>query len=165
MHDGRNDAHSADQRGGGGDAAATAATAPTTAPDKPRQDSPAVKAELKNLQGAWRIVRAENKGVDVKEKLGYEQFTVDGNVMRMVRNGEERKSTFELDPGHDPKWINFVTPRGDRIEGIYELSGDAWKTVSRGRGRPASFEEKDAIVFVYERVKGAAETTTTKPGK
>ena len=136
-------------------AAAAAATAPTTAPEKPNQNSPAVKAELNNLQGAWRIVRAENKGVDVKEKLGYAQFTVEGNVMRMVRNGEERKSTFELDPAHDPKWINFITPRGDRIEGIYELSGDSWKTVSRGRGRPGSFEEKDAIVFVYERVKEA----------
>ena len=142
---------------------AAAETPPPSSPSsKPTSD--AARAELKNLQGTWRIVRAESKGVDVRERLGYDQFTVEGNTMRMVRNGEERKSTFELDPGHDPKWINFVTPRGDRIEGIYELSGDAWKTVSSGRGRPGSFVEKEAIVFVYERVKGAAETTT-KPGK
>jgi uncharacterized protein (TIGR03067 family) len=131
--------------------------------DKPNDQSPAAQAELKNLQGTWRVVRAENKGEDVLAKLGYEQFTVEGNTMRMVRNGEERKSTFEIDPSHDPKWITFTTPAGKQIPGIYELKGDSWKTLSSGRGRPANFEDKEAILMVYERAKDGAATTTTKP--
>src|SRR4051812_900682 len=85
-----------------------AAETPTSAPA-----SEAAKADLRNLQGTWRVVKAENKGVDVMEKLGYEQFAVEGNTMRVVRNGEERKSQFELDPAHDPKWINIIKPGGD----------------------------------------------------
>ena len=136
-----------------------AAQTPTSAPI-----SDAAKAELKNLQGTWRVVKAENKGVDVMEKLGYEQFTVEGNTMRVVRNGEERKSQFELDPAHDPKWINFIKPGGDKIEGIYELKGDSWRTASR-RVRPAEFDDPNAILFVYERAKGAATKPATKPAK
>ena len=136
--------------------AAAAETQPPSSPSsKPTSD--AARAELKNLQGTWRIVRAESKGVDVRERLGYDQFTVEGNTMRMVRNGEERKSQFELDPAHDPKWINITTPRGDRIEGIYELKGDSWRTAS-SKVRPATLEDKTAIVLVYERVKDAATT-------
>jgi uncharacterized protein (TIGR03067 family) len=136
-----------------------AADAPTSAPT-----SEAVKADLKNLQGTWRVVKAENRGIDVMEKLGYEQFAIEGNTMRVVRNGEERKSQFELDPAHDPKWVNITTPRGDKIEGIYELKGDSWRTAS-SRARPAGFDDKNAILFVYERSKGAATNPATKPAK
>ena len=136
-----------------------AAETPTSAPT-----SEAAKADLKILQGTWRVLKAENKGVDVMEKLSYEQFTVEGNTMRVVRNGEERKSQFELDPAHDPKWINITTPRGDKIEGIYELKGDSWRTAS-SRARPAGFDDKNAILFVYERAKGAATKPATKPAK
>jgi len=136
------------------------------APEQPKQETPAAKADLKNLQGTWRVVRAENKGEDVRQKLGYEQFTVEGNTMRMVRNGEERTTAFEIDPAHDPKWITFMPPTGKKIEGIYELKGDAWQTASSGRGRPATFEDKGAVMFVYERAKDAAATKpATKPAK
>ena len=144
-----------------GDGGNTRAAEPS---DKPGDESPAAKAELKNLQGNWRVVRAENKGEDVLPKLGYEQFTVEGTTMRMVRNGEERKSTFELDPSHDPKWITFTTQAGKQIPGIYELKGDNWKTLSSGKGRPANFEEREAILMVYERAKdGGAPAATSKP--
>jgi uncharacterized protein (TIGR03067 family) len=142
---------------------ALGADAPESKPPAKPPESAAAKADLKSLQGVWRVVRAENNGADVKDRLGYEQFTVEGNTVRVVRNGEERKSSFELDPSHDPKWINFTTPRGDQSQGIYELKADTWRTMSSGRGRPATFEDAGAALFVYERVKQGAAAAATKP--
>ena len=130
-------------------------------PPASRPANAAAQADIKSLQGTWRIVRAENKGQDVREKLGYEQFTVEGSTMRMVRNGEERKTSFEIDPAHDPKWITFTPASGKKIEGIYDLKGDTWRTVSSARGRPAKFEDQGTILFVYER--GGGNGTATKP--
>ena len=112
------------------------------------------EADLKMLQGAWRVVRAESEGKDVKGQLGYEEVVIEGNSSLVRDEGEVRKSRFQVDPAKTPKQITFITPKGDEVLGIYELNGDTWKILVAkvGAGRPKSF--KDAgLFFEHQRAK------------
>jgi uncharacterized protein (TIGR03067 family) len=110
--------------------------------------------DLKNLQGTWKIVRAEQEGNDVKGQLGYDEFLIEGNSSQVRIKGEVRKGRFQIDPSKTPKQITVAPPGGGEVLGIYELNGDTWKILvpKVGDGRPTSF--KDAgLLLEYERVK------------
>src|SRR4051812_35232306 len=127
-------------------------------------DSAAVKADVANLQGTWKVVRAENNGADVKDRLGYDTFIVEGKSTKVIFRGEERKSNFEIDPSKQPKQITYITPKGTEVPGIYELDGDHWKVLSRNAGRPTSWDDPGGALMVYERVK-ATDKPTTAPAR
>ncbi len=106
-------------------------------------------AELKSLQGRWKVVRAEQEGKDVRDHLGYDEFLIEGNVSLVQYEGQERKSQFEIDPTKTPKEITYTTSEGVEIRGIYELNGDTWKELlsEAGKERPKNLKN---VGFLYE---------------
>jgi uncharacterized protein (TIGR03067 family) len=142
-------------------AAAATPKTPSKTPPPPKNpgDTPAARLDVKNLQGAWRVVRAENNGMNVKGNLGYEEFVIEGKTTKVMYRGEERKSSFEIDPSKKPKWITFITPKGTEIPAIYELKGDKWRVLSRNAGRPEKWDDPGCALMEYERVKPAAAAT------
>jgi uncharacterized protein (TIGR03067 family) len=112
------------------------------------------EADLKNLQGTWRIVRAERDGKDVKGELGYEELAIEGNSSQVRYKGEVRDGRFQIDPSKTPKQITVDPHGGGKVFGIYELNGDTWKTLFSkvGGGHPSSFKDT-GLLFEYERVK------------
>jgi uncharacterized protein (TIGR03067 family) len=126
---------------------ALGADAPTTAPATQAAD-----ADLKGLQGAWKVVRAVRNGVDVTDRLGYAEMVITGNTSTVVRAGEKHETDFELDTSKRPKVITFVTASDTRFSGIYELKGDTWTTLYDQAGLPKSLDGP-GMLMVYERVK------------
>jgi uncharacterized protein (TIGR03067 family) len=113
-----------------------AATAPPKKAPPAPGETPLAKTDIRNLQGTWRVMRAENSGIDVKDRLGYDEFIIEGTATKVIFRGEERKGSFEIDPQQKPKWITFTPPNGGQVPAIYELKGDHWKVLSRNAGRP-----------------------------
>jgi uncharacterized protein (TIGR03067 family) len=135
------------------------------APAAPKE-TPAARADIQSLQGAWKIVRAENNGVNVKEGLGYDEFIIDGTTTRVIYKGEERKGSFEIDPAKEPKWITFTAPMGPpAIPAIYELNGDHWKVLSRDASRPEGWNAPGCALFEYERAKKSATQSASEPAR
>ena len=145
----------------------TIATAVLGAPgvkEKPAQDD-AVKAELKKLEGVWRIVKVVVGG---KEDEAGDTVTFSGEKVSHTLGGIIGKdgkpvvieNTFTIDPTREPKRMD--TSRSlekDVLQSIYELSGDSLKVVvqaDKSKPRPTEFKSNvgtQEVLIVYERIK------------
>jgi uncharacterized protein (TIGR03067 family) len=146
------------------------ASMPTTARGAKADDkADAAKAEMKKLEGNWKLVRQEYKGnlkpgVDrVKEGL----FIEDGKIFWTV-DGKERgrqKGDLTLDPTAKPAALDVEITRGSAIGkkllGIYELKDDkltiCWSEPGDDK-RPKKFVTKTAVgsgvmMDTYQKVK------------
>jgi len=119
-----------------------------------------VKADLKKLEGTWRLVGLEVGGKQVNPDTW-------GRPVRREFSGT--KSSFAsgervvdgqitINPSKTPKWIdeNLVTDK--RFQGIYELKGDTLRLfmVPEGGQRPTELKTKEGTqqaIQTYERVK------------
>jgi uncharacterized protein (TIGR03067 family) len=125
---------------------------------EPKKDK-AVEAELKRLEGKWRIVAGERDGTSfdsetLVEFIGNRCTLTDPEIKLVVEN------TIVLDPTKTPKWID-VTNTTTKIthRGIYRLEGGKLQAVfpfDKDGKRPAKFKTTKGsgeVMYTYERVK------------
>ena len=130
----------------------------------PAQDD-AVKKELTEMTGEWRLVRGEESGEPASEYfvkhlkcvIKGEQFTFEGIE---PLTDKASKLTMKIDTATTPKCIDLkveaASLKGDVLEGVYEWKGDELKLcLYLGKGnRPLEFETKagsNRVLFVFKR--------------
>jgi uncharacterized protein (TIGR03067 family) len=82
---------------------------------------------LKQLQGAWRVVKAEPARADGTPAIDPTRFIFKGNKLVLTDDdGTERKeTTVKVDPKAKPAHIDLQRGKGKRdVLGIYEVKGD-----------------------------------------
>lgn len=121
-------------------------------------------AELKQLQGNWRLISHENEEhKKLFGKGGAWKLTVSGNSFRMTI-GTDQNATFKIDPTQSPKHLDRTFRYGDNPKsakttwlGIYKLEGDhltLCHAMSKEE-RPSEFATRQGTrlkVLVFERV-------------
>jgi RNA polymerase sigma factor (sigma-70 family) len=138
---------------------------PAAAP-LPQEDKAGAKKDLDLLQGTWNIDEMGWGGKKLPRELmtGYKfvfdgaKLTWNGAIGMMSRAGKITAidgvfpCDFKIDPGQDPKQIDFTLhlekiKKGDStLLGIYEVKGDTLKVyyfASRTGKRPSEFATKD----------------------
>jgi uncharacterized protein (TIGR03067 family) len=137
--------------------------------------SDAARAELKKLQGSWKVVSLEMAGKPLPaEKVEGTQITFKDDLMTISpKEGNGNTMPVKLDPAAKPKAIDLTITRGvEKISWkcIYSLEGDILKFVmplapAKGQKvtgeaygsikRPESFDAKDKpfMVFTAKRQK------------
>jgi uncharacterized protein (TIGR03067 family) len=121
-------------------------------------------ADLKKLQGTWRIMRGEDQGKPVPpEKLQGNLVVIEKQTM--IANDKDHKKvyvmTFKLDASRTPKALDMTITegkdKGKTAKGIYALEGDDLKIAySFGVDRPKQFKTKEGdkhLFFVLKRIK------------
>ena len=102
-----------------------------------RAQKPKTDQEL--LQGTWKVAKMWFGGRELPVAAIDMIFAGDQFTQRAA--GTTSQATIRLDPGKDPKEIDFLFPRRATWRGIYQLKGDqlllCWNT--EGRERPADF--------------------------
>jgi uncharacterized protein (TIGR03067 family) len=120
------------------------------------------KDDTKDIQGKWKITKAQVDGKEVDAKNFAEtRFIFKGDIITFQHPTEKNSATFGLDPRKKPRHINTVVQdgkaKGEARMGIYELSGDKLKLCwSKSTTRPADFATKEGDKFInleLERVK------------
>jgi len=114
----------------------------------------ALKAEMKQLEGTWKIVSAEMFGKKLERELDLEKVVIAGGIITLQRPAG-RESTpvpFVLTPTRTPKTIDLLAVKDEvaRLwKGIYAVDGDELKLclpyvrkgVAQGEPvRPESFD-------------------------
>ena len=93
-----------------------------------RADEAEAKKELKELQGKWKVVAAEQDGDPLDRIVGGTMVVKDNNFVITTAGGTELKGDLILDPAKKPKHIDLAHQDGplkDKTwQGIYELKGD-----------------------------------------
>jgi uncharacterized protein (TIGR03067 family) len=101
------------------------------------------KADLDQLQGAWRIESSWWNGAPEPAAARSITILFQGNQFIVVdRDGNRQEETIELMPDRDPKAIDHWAKGGGRAPGIYSLEGDTFRWCSAGGGnkaRPTTF--------------------------
>jgi RNA polymerase sigma factor (sigma-70 family) len=115
--------------------AAGADDGPKTAPaETASRDGrqPEADTDAEKIQGTWRVVSAEQGGKEAPAEA-IKDFTVviTADKIAFSPKGENRQSSYKLDPKADPKVI-AVTPldgpaKGKTLRGLYALDGDRLK--------------------------------------
>ncbi len=117
------------------------------------------KAAPTSLEGSWKVVAAQVEGMpESKEKLANLSFTFEGSKLTVAEGDRKPDAgTFSVNAKADPAQIDMVSPKGDKVSGIYKLDKDGKLTIAFNKGkdttRPKSFDSKDAIVLVLEKAK------------
>jgi uncharacterized protein (TIGR03067 family) len=113
--------------------------------DKPLTSVEA-RADLKKLQGAWRIVAVHNAGEGDKERK-VTRMTFRGNwiVFAFAGRTDTEQARFRIHPSEKPKRIDVEMRIFDArlwMKGIYALDRDALTLCfdRRGKKRPTKFD-------------------------
>jgi uncharacterized protein (TIGR03067 family) len=118
--------------------------------------------EVRQLQGTWKVVRAEINGQPADISLFRKPFQVRGDrIVTGAAGSPEKGFRFRVDPNQNPKTIDFLIRDDDEEAalGIYELDGDTLKLCMRwgpGKERPTEFRVKsmlDGYMAYLEREK------------
>jgi len=147
--------------------------------NEPRQKNPKAredpaKRDQKALQGTWTAVILERNGQKAPDDV-LKDFKVvfQGDKMIINPNSDNRTSTFKLDPGKKPKWLDNTPEegpaKGKSPPAIYELDGDTLKMCfdneGRSDNRPSEFKTTEGsglALFVLKRDKEANEKKEKK---
>lgn len=124
-------------------------------------DDPA--ADLKALAGEWKRVRQLNSGEEETIEAGETlRIRIRDDKVTLWRENErlgDGELKFKLTTTTKPKLIDFTLPDGQEVEGIYELTGKAWRLCLSSdpdvRERPDVFESKTGekrVLLVLEKV-------------
>ncbi len=124
--------------------AAAAAPKDDAPKDKPRADADAAK-----IQGTWVAIWVETGGKPApSDTIKNLSLLITADKIAFNPGGENRQSTYKLDPTKTPKMIE-LTPqdgptKGKTLRGLYELDGDRLKLcVQNGEGEePKEFATK-----------------------
>jgi uncharacterized protein (TIGR03067 family) len=120
------------------------------------------RADLKKLQGTWRIVAVHNGGEGDKERK-VTRMTFRGNriVFAFAGRTDSEQARFRIHPSGKPKRIDIEVRIFDArlwMEGIYVLDRDALTLCfdRRGKKRPTKFDEaasSGCVLVKLERVR------------
>lgn len=121
-------------------------------------------AELKKMQGTWKVVAAEKDGDSFDRIVGGVMVVKDNHFDIKTKAGTELKGDLVLDPDKKPKTINYAHQEGplreNTWEGIYEIDGDKLKVIyaeAEGKkDRPTEFKTTKGcghLLLEFERVK------------
>ena len=123
------------------------------------------KADLKNLQGLWKVILAESKGERVPFGDIQELLVVIEGSRGLVREDGKTQDVFrfEIDAAKKPKHINFIYTEGQKKgrtdRGIYLLERDALRFCieqDKEKARPGKFDTQagtDLFLIVLQRIK------------
>jgi uncharacterized protein (TIGR03067 family) len=120
-----------------------------------QEDKP--KADQELLQGAWLLTAGEfpddkPKGQSTKDQ----RLAFVGDNFVFSRPGASTRGRYRLSPAKQPKALDLLMS-GDRIVGIYELTGDDLKLCFGARDRPTTFQTSATQgLLVLRRDKSAA---------
>ena len=132
----------------------------------PPELTEAGKKELKKFEGKWKAEKVIVAGLEVVP--GANEGTIEFKGQKMIVDGFELAEVSALDPGVDPKCLDFkaVIEKGEIAKGmvyetIYKIDGDTltWAIyIGADKKRPANFDaptEKDAgmVLATFKRVK------------
>jgi uncharacterized protein (TIGR03067 family) len=101
------------------------------------------KTDLDLLQGTWQVTSMTFAGMKIPEKeTAKVQLIVKGEKITLSFDGKlDKDATFKLDFTKKPKQIDLMPDQGNKLEGIYELTGDTLKICAfEGMGRPTDFK-------------------------
>ena len=125
----------------------------------------AVAKDLQAFKGTWRLSSKEEDGKKFSEEEIRDVIaTNDGSGKVSVRRGGKvyNEGTVKLDPTKKPKAIDVTfiegERKGQRVLGIYEIEGDAFRVcvAPPGDERPSEFSAKAGsgrILVAYKREK------------
>jgi uncharacterized protein (TIGR03067 family) len=141
----------------------------------------AAKAEMKKMEGTWRIVSAISDGKpQPDDRLKAITIAIKADGTWVENDGKETfESTFTVDPAKSPKTANFVNKSGN-MKGItcleiYEIDGDTMKmcfvSVPTGKEstkeRPSKFASEAGsghYLCVMKREKYPPDLEKNRPG-
>jgi uncharacterized protein (TIGR03067 family) len=116
------------------------------------------KEDLKQLQGCWTVVKAEQAGVAIPPDPSIRHaFTFTADEATHEDGGGRKVTGYKLDPAKKPAHID-LTPKdgpdkGKTFKGIYELKGDMLRLcfAPPDEDRPAAFSsKKDERFMLFE---------------
>lgn len=130
----------------------------------------AIKAEIKKLEGTWRVESAIADGKKVPdEKAKATVMTIKADGTWVMKNETETwDGTYTLDPSKTPKAGNFVVlsgkSKGKTTLDIYEIDGDTIKNcyvvvptgMETTKERPTKFTSEEGsghLLYVFKREK------------
>jgi len=121
-------------------------------------DKKDVPKDLAPFQGTWKVAKAAFGGESVpdaeKDKL---KFVFAGEKVTVKEGMKDDTGSYSVDPKKDPAEIDLVSPKGEKILGIYKFEKDGKLTLTFVKGkdaaRPKKFDDKDAVMMVLEKVK------------
>lgn len=112
-------------------------------------DERAAKDELARFTGTWRCVSVVRDGKDVpKPEAEAIRLVVAGEKYTLTEGKETIEGTHKLDPTKTPKHIDAVRTsaphKGEKIQGIYQLSEDSYIVcfAAPGKDRPTELKAK-----------------------
>jgi len=128
----------------------------------------AVKKDMAQLQGEWRMVSGTSDGYPIpQEMLPNSKRVCKGDELTVTVGGQLiMKAKITIDPSTKPKTIDYDVldgqTKGKKHLGIYELDGDTLKSCfgAPGAERPADFTSKQGehrTSTVWKRIKTAAQ--------
>jgi uncharacterized protein (TIGR03067 family) len=90
-----------------------------------------IKKEVKDLQGTWVVIGAEQDGKPLDRIKGGKMLIKDENFTINTKSGTEMKGDLRIDPSKKPKTMDLVHQEGllrDKTwQAIYSLEGDELK--------------------------------------
>ena len=125
----------------------------------------AIKKDLKQYEGTWRVVALEVNGNKVRDEDAKKLTVVNGSDGTWSLRSEDQeisKGTSTIDPTKKPKTINFTPTegegKGNEYLGIYELGENTRRLCFAlpGKERPTEFSStagSEHILVTFEREK------------
>jgi uncharacterized protein (TIGR03067 family) len=116
--------------------------------------------DLRQLQGTWQVVSAEQNGEPVKsDTLTNIMVIVTGTSYRTMGASQADRGTFTIDPSQSPKQMDLKSGDGEALAAIYELGPDHMRVCygREGADRPTSFTTSNSdarfLMIDYKRKK------------
>jgi uncharacterized protein (TIGR03067 family) len=119
-------------------------------------DKKDVPKDLVPFQGVWKAVAGKKGGEDAPAgKLENLKLTFAGDKLTIAEGkGGGKTGSYSVNAKADPKEIDFTSPAGEAIKGIYKFDKDGKLTIGFApSARPKGFDDKDAQYLTLEQQK------------
>jgi RNA polymerase sigma factor (sigma-70 family) len=124
----------------------------------------AKKLDKEKIQGEWKVDSAKANGQapqgEEADRIKDATWTITADKITITFKGEDRISTYEIDPAAKPKTIDIMSEKEGTFKGIYKVEGDTLTICSAigrpARERPTEFDSKEGsgtMLIVLKRVK------------